>query len=227
MTTTRLFFLILLIANSGFFAYHYLLREADEAAAQVTQLQLSPERIKLLKTESAGASPGTAAAPSPALAACVEWGSFAGADMARADAAIAALGLSAAIVQRRVSEVTGYWVHLPPLKTKAEVERKVGELKALGVADFYVVQDAGPWRNAVSLGLFKSEAAANAMLASLRGRGVRSSLITPRENFLKQVVFLVRDSSGATVARLTELRRDFPASEVKTGACPSGAPEKF
>jgi len=64
------------------------------------------------------------------------------------------------------------------------------------------------------------------MLAGLRERGVRSAIITRREHFLKQVVFFVRDSGGATVARLTELRRDFPASEVRTGACPPAAPEK-
>ncbi len=234
MTTTRLFFLILLIANCGFFAYHYLLGEADEAAAQITLLQISPDRIKSVSAESAGApvkaspsaAPVTAPPPASVPAVCVEWGSFAGAEVVRADAAIAALGLPEAAVQRRVSDGDGYWVHMPPLKTKADVDRKVSELKALGIADFYVVQDAGPWRNAVSLGLFKSEEAANAMLAGLRERGVRSAIITRREHFLKQVVFFVRDSGGAMVARLTELRRDFPASEVKTGACPPAAPEK-
>lgn len=235
MTTTRLFFLILLIANSGFFAYHYLLGEADEAAAQIAQLQISPDRIRSVSAGSAeapvkasppAAAPVTAPPPTSMPAVCVEWGSFAGAEVVRADAAIAALGLPEAVVQRRVSDGDGYWVHMSPLKTKAEVDRKVSELKSLGIADFYVVQDAGQWRNAVSLGLFKSEEAAEAMLAGLRERGVRSAIVTRRENFLKQVVFFVRDSGGATVARLTELRRDFPASEVKTGACPPAAPEK-
>lgn len=238
MNTTRLFLMILLIANGGFFAYHYLLGETDEAATQIALLQISPGRIKSVNTESVAtgmpvrgpAAPAPVTAPTPAIApapaVCVEWGSFAGADVARADAAIAALGLAEAAVQRRVSDGDGYWVHMPPMKTKAEVDRKVGELKALGVADFYVVQDAGQWRNAVSLGLFKSEEAADTQLAALRERGVRSAIITRRENFLKQVVFFVRDSGGTTLTRVTELRRDFPASEVKTGACPPAAPEK-
>lgn len=245
MNTTRLFFLILLIANGVFFAYHYLLNETDEAAVQIELLQISPGRIKTVNTESSATgmpARGSASAPVPvkapapattptpsmaaALAVCVEWGSFAGADVARADAAIAALGLAETAVQRRVSDGDGYWVHMPPMKTKTEVDRKVSELKALGVADFYVVQDAGQWRNAVSLGLFKSEEAANTQLAVLRERGVRSAIITRRENFLKQVVFFVRDSGGTTLTRVTELRRDFPASEVKTGACPPAAPEK-
>ncbi len=231
--------MILLIANGGFFAYHYLLNETDEAATQIALLQISPGRIKSVNTDSSAtgmpargsaSAPAPVTAPTPAIApapaVCVEWGSFAGADVARADAAIAALGLAEAAVQRRVSDGDGYWVHMPPMKTKAEVDRKVGELKALGVADFYVVQDAGQWRNAVSLGLFKSEEAADTQLAALRERGVRSAIITRRENFLKQVVFFVRDSGGTTLTRVTELRRDFPASEVKTGACPPAAPEK-
>lgn len=237
MTTTRLFFLILLIANCGFFAYHYLLSETDEAAIQIALLQISPERIKSTNSGAVAAGapaqkpapvpvPATALAPdmAPPSAVCVEWGSFVGVEVPRADAAIAALGLPAAAVQRRVSDGDGYWVHMPPLKTKAEVDRKVGELKALGIADFYVVQDAGQWRNAVSLGLFKSEEAANIQLAVLRERGVRSAKVTRRAKFLKQVVFIVRDSGDDTVTRVTELRRDFPASEVKTSACPPATP---
>lgn len=241
MDKTRLFFLVLVIANGGFFAYHYLLNETDEAAVQIALLQISPERIQSVNADSRATgmparggvpAPASVKAPSPtpsmiaAPAVCVEWGSFAGADVARADAAIAALGLAESAVLRRVSDGDGYWVHMPPMKTKAEVDRKVSELKALGVADFYVVQDAGQWRNAVSLGLFKSEEAASTQLAALRERGVRSAIITRRENFLKQVAFFVRDSGGTTLTRLTELRRDFPSSEVKTGACPPAAAEK-
>jgi hypothetical protein len=126
-------------------------------------------------------------------------------------------------VQRRVTDIDGYWVHMPVLKTKPEVDRKLGELKALGVTDFFVVQDAGPWRNAVSLGLFKSEDAANAELERLRKIGVRSAVITRREKFLKQVSFFVREPSAATIARITELQRDFPAGEMKAVNCPPAA----
>lgn len=213
----RLLFLLLLLVNLGFFAYHRFLDEPADAAAQIATLQVNPEKIR---TVVADVSSVAAAAPAPPPAACVEWGFFGGPDVARADGALAALALPAESLQRRVTDIDGYWVHMPVMKTKPEVDRKLGELKALGITDFYVVQDAGPWRNAVSLGLFKSEDAANAELERLRQRGVRSAVVTRREKFLKQVSYFVREPSAATIARITELQKDFPAAELKAVSCP-------
>lgn len=217
----RIFFLLLLLANAGFFAYHHYLGETDEAAAQIQLLQISPEKLNPVTVVMAPPSAVSAGQSSPA--ACLEWGAFAGPDVARADAAFVTLALAADATQRRVTDVDGYWVHMAPLKTKADVDRKVGELKALGVTEFFVVQDAGQWRNAVSLGLYKNEDAANAELERLRQNGVRSALVTRREKFLKQVAYFVREPSAATIAKLTELKRDFPAAEIKAVGCPVSA----
>jgi len=221
----RLLLIMLLVVNLGFFAFHRLLNEPVDASAQIASLQISPEKIRTVASEVAPAAsaPVVATAAPAALTACVEWGAFGGPEVARAEGALAALALPADSVQRRVTDIDGYWVHMPVLKTKPEVDRKLGELKALGVTDFFVVQDAGPWRNAVSLGLFKSEDAANAELERLRKIGVRSALVTRREKFLKQVSFFVREPSAATVARITELQRDFPTGEMKAMNCPPAA----
>lgn len=220
----RLLLIMLVLVNLGFFAYHRFLNEPADASAQIASLQISPEKIRTVAVESAPAvSQPVVAAPVAPPAACVEWGSFGGPDVARAEGALSALALPAEALQRRVTDIDGYWVHMPVLKTKAEVDRKLGELKALGVTDFFVVQDAGPWRNAVSLGLFKSEDAANAELERLRKLGVRSAVVTRREKFLKQVSFFVREPSAATIARITELQRDFPAGEMKAVTCPVAA----
>jgi hypothetical protein len=112
---------------------------------------------------------------------------------------------------------------MPPLKAKADVDRKVNELKALGVTEFFVVQDAGQWRNAISLGIFRTEDAAQAFLAKLKERGVRTAVAERRENFLKQVVFHVREPNDVTVARLTVIQQEFPGSEIKAGPCPPAA----
>ncbi|MGA0025604.1 MAG: SPOR domain-containing protein [Burkholderiales bacterium] len=213
----RIFFLLLVLANIGFFAYHHFLAADDEAARQIAALQISPEKIR--PVSAATLSAVTTAAPQ--ISACAEWGPFAGPDIARADAALVSLALPVNATQRRVSDVDGYWVHMPPQKTRADVDRKVGELKALGITEFFVVTEAGQWRNAISLGLFKSEAAAEAELERLRARGVRSALVTRREKFLRQAVFFVREPDAATIARLTELNRDFTAAEIRAGSCPA------
>ena len=230
----RAFFLLLVLVNLAYFAYGRVALEGGGVESRIPQLQVAPERIKLLNvTERAPAEkpqlPLKALPPAPpktataAPAACLEWGIFAGPGVARAERALASLELPEGQVERTVTDAGGYWVYMSPLKNKAEVDRKVRELRDLGVTEFFVVQDAGQWRNAISLGIFRTEEGAQAFLAGLKQRGVRSAIVTRRENFLRQVAFYVREPSAATVARLTALQEEFPGSEMKAGPCPPAA----
>jgi len=227
----RAFFLLLVLINLAYFAYGRVVLEGGGAEGRIPELQVAAERIKLLNaTERApadklqlpvkvlpAAPPKTATA---APAACLEWGIFTGPGVARAERALASLQLPEGQVERTVTDAGGYWVHMPPHKNKAEADRKVRELRDLGVTEFFVVQDAGQWRNAISLGIFRTDDGAQAFLAGLKQRGVRSAIVTRRENFLRQVAFYVREPSEATVAQLTALQQEFPGSEMKAGPCP-------
>ena len=227
----RALFLLLVLANLVFFAYAHVTRDGGDVAALIPQLEMAPEKINLLRA--AGKvppdkpkAPGKAIPPAPRSAAappaaCLDWGNFAGPAVAKAEAALTRAGLAADQFERSVADAGCYWVHMPPLKTKAEVDRKVAELKTLGVADFFVVQDAGQWRNAISLGIFRSEEAAQTFLTELKDRGVRSAVAARRENFLKHIVFHVREPNPALVAKLTGLQKEFPGSEMKAGPCPT------
>ena len=233
----RALFLLLLLANLVFFVFAQVAREGAGVGSQVAQLQISPERVKLLKAADgalpeaparskppapAKAIPPVVPKPAPAVpAACLEWGIFAGPNVARAEGALARLELPAGQIERVLADAGGYWVHIPPLKTKAEVDRKARELRDLGVTEFFVVQDAGQWRNAISLGIFRTDEAAQAFLVRLNQQGVRSAIVARRENFLKQFAFHVREPDEATVARVTALQQEFPGSEVKAGPCPT------
>lgn len=73
----------------------------------------------------------------------------------------------------------GWWVHIPPLSDKATQEKKIAELRELGVTDFFPVQD-GAAKLAISLGIFSTEKAAQDQLASLKAKGVRSARIGSR-----------------------------------------------
>jgi hypothetical protein len=218
---------MLVLANAAFYAYGWVAQQQGAADSQEALLHINPERIRIIGVAGGAAPENTrpgapsAAAGIAAPAACLEWGYFAGPEMARADAAIARLELPQVLVQRVVADVGGYWVYLPPLKNKAEVDKKIRELKALGVTDFFAVQDQTQWRNAISLGIFKSEDAAKSFLAALRDKGVRSATVDRRENFLKQVVYFVREPGEAMVAKLAEIQREFPGSEVRAVACPA------
>jgi hypothetical protein len=220
----RLLCLLLVLANVVFFVYAKIANTSEDPASQIQRLQLHPEKIKLIsrgdaiKPESLAS---TQAGAKPVVP-CIEWGLFAGPAVARADAAVNRLSLPPDTVQRAVVDSGAYWVYIPPLKTKAEVNDAVEDLKARRVTDFFVVQDPPQWSNAISLGIFQTEESANSRLNALRDTGVHDAIMERRENFLRQVAYYVRQPSDATVARLTALQRDFPGSEVKAGPCPTG-----
>ena len=227
----RAFFLLLVLANLAFFVYGRIALEGGAAGSRIPELQVAADRVKLVTGEERApaekprkpAKPAPPAAPKTAIVApvaCLEWGNFAGPGITRAEAALAQLGLAPGQVERVVVDAGGYWVHIPPLKTKIEADRKVRELIDLGVTEFFVVQDAGPWRNAISLGIFRTEEGAQTFLAGLRKRGVRSAIVARRENFLKQVAFYLREPSEAAVAQLTVIQQEFPGTEIKAGPCP-------
>jgi hypothetical protein len=231
----RALFLLMVLVNLMFFAYVQVAGEGASIESRITALQISPERIRLLRS---GGGPAAEAAKQagqripPVLApkapiVCLEWSNLGGPDVARAENDLETLGIEPARIERVVADADGYWVHMPPLDNKAEVDRKIGELKALGVHEFFVVQEAGEWRNAISLGIFRSDEAANVFLASLRQRGVRSAVMSRREKLLKQVVFYVREPNDALVAKLAEIQRNYPGTAIKAAPCPpASAPPK-
>jgi len=213
----RLLFLILLLANVIGFAYIRYAESRTGADAQIALLQISPEKVKLLKPR--GKDKAAAALPSslppPALA-CLEWGSFVAADAPRAAAALARFDLADKLSQREVSDA-GWWVYVPPLKTKVEADKKAGEVKALGIGDLFVVQENNQWRFALALGTFKTEEAANNYLAQLRQKGLRSAAVGPRGAISS--IFVIRDPGDALAAKIAGLAADFPNAQLKATAC--------
>lgn len=84
-------------------------------------------------------------------------------------------------VERRPASADGaaWWVLVPAQTSKAEAERKAGELKQLGVSDLFVVQEAGPNQFAISLGVFEREGWPGAPRRT-QGKGVKSAKLIPR-----------------------------------------------
>jgi cell division protein FtsN len=209
----RLFFLLVLLANLATFAYLHYIDGRSGADAQMALLQISPEKVKLVK---AGALHPAANREKPALSAvCVEWGAFGADDAVRAAAALARLDLGGRITQRETIE--GFWVHIPPMKTLADAEKKVAEVRSLGVTDFFIVRDAGPAQYALSLGVFRTEEAANNHLAQLRPKGVRSAIVAPFG--AAATMFVIREPGEAVTTKLAELKAEFPAAVLKAVAC--------
>ncbi|MDE2585191.1 MAG: SPOR domain-containing protein [Betaproteobacteria bacterium] len=128
--------------------------------------------------------------------ACLAWSDLAAADADRLSAL--ATNKYAGLALNRVSttDATQFWVFIPPLASRQDADRKAGELKKLGVSEFFVVQEAGPNRWAISLGIFSTEQAARDQLEALREQGVRSARIGPRLSRSAPVRLEVRGKAG-------------------------------
>ncbi len=211
----RILFFILMLANAAFFAYASLGPGAQAGGdAQIISQQLNPEKIRLLAPEQVGALTRKPEAPKVETV-CLEWGALLGDDAARAGQALEPLALGARLTQRKQEDVAGYWVYIAPLANRQAATQKAGELKRLGVDDYFVVSDDPKWRNAVSLGVYKTEDAAKARLAALRAKSVKSAVIGAREPQSGRTWFQVHEAGPALAAKLNELKQGFPGTEVR------------
>lgn len=224
----RAVFLLLLLANVAFFAWARYLSPAD-AAADPSPLarQIEPDKLKVIgHGEAPPPKPGATAKPeavalAPA-AACLEWGSFTLADAPKAQKSLEPLALGTRLTQRRTEETAGWWVYIASQGSRQGALKKAAELKALGVQEYFVVADEGPFRWGLSLGVFRNEEAALSRLATLRTQGVRTAEVGARETIVPKVWLQVHAPDTATEARLREIARQIDGSEVRP--CP--APEK-
>lgn len=236
----------LLLANALLFSWlrwgHMLMVDPDALGAQAP---LHADKITLLKNATASkseSSPAAVAAKSAAASAatvvesvpaprlgealtnlpqikqCLYWGEFSGSGLANARRKLSALELGARLQTRSVEHASGYWVYMPPLKNQAEVQRKIAQLKNLGVTDYFVVQE-GEWQRAISLGVFRTEHAAENYLASLRKQGVRTARVGERMSKLKLTQFVIADAEPEIETKVRALQQEFPDSELKVSDC--------
>ena len=206
---------LLLLANLTLFAYIRLDSVGGGEGVRLSQ-QLQPEKIKLLTTQQVAAL-GPAKVASLADV-CVEWGPMSESDRVRAQTRLEPLELGKLVTQRKVEMIANYWVFIPPLANRAAVDSRVAELKARGVRDILPVE-FGPQRLAISLGVFRSEEAAQARLAALQAQGAQTAKVGARAQSVQQTVLIVRDPPAQAMARLKEMQGDFQGSEIRVGSC--------
>lgn len=209
----RAFFVLLLLANVALAGYAwYLSLQAKPDAALLGQ-QMNADKIRII-------APRPMVPPPRPKPACLEWGTFGAGELKSAQSALEMLKLGDQLTSHDVQVVAGFWVYIPPLKNKGEVDRKIAELERLGVKDYYAVEGQGPMKNAISLGIFRTEEAATGYLEGLQQKGVRSARAGNREHRLTQTAFVVRAPDVALTAKLAELRLQFPGSELRAVDCP-------
>lgn len=223
----RAIFLFLVFANLAFFAWANFFSEADsQSDPRPKAREVAPEKMKVMPVGSAekpAAKLTPAAEPISALPAsakaCLELGGFTTDDAAKAGEALAPLALGTRLSQRHTDDPAAkWWVFIAPQTSRQEAQKKAAELKALGVDEYFIVQDEGLLRHSLSLGVFKTEDAASSRLEALRSKGVRSAQLGPRDTSLRKVYFQVKPVDDALAAKLREIARAFGGSELR--GCP-------
>jgi len=179
----RVVVFLLILVNLLFLAWTqgYFGESSDPDAFRVQQ-QLQADRIKVVARDeppAAAAKPELVAKVEDAALQCVQLGDLSLAESARIESLLADKW-PAFKAQRTVTEGGGYWVFIPPLAGKQEVDAKAAELKRLRVPELFIVQEAGANNRAISLGLFASREAATARLEMVRNLGVKSAKMGER-----------------------------------------------
>lgn len=240
----RAFVFLLVLANLVFFAWAqgYFGREEGPDAVRLGQ-QIAPERLKVLSSGRAPASSPEAAAPAESPGAgngppeaalaqaarpdaapaerCLSWSGLSSTEADRLDALLEETRFAGL---RRVRHGTAagkssWWVFIPPQASRAAAEKKAGELRQLGISEYFIVQDPPAQRHALSLGIFSTEQAAEAHLAALQAKGVRSARAAPRATGRETGIVLEVSGSDPSIGAFAETaRQSFP--KAAAGVCP-------
>jgi len=207
--------LLLIVANVLLFGYARLDRAAHSEAGRLGE-QIQPDRIRVLTSQQVAALGPSKVAALPDV--CVEWGPFTETDRVRAQADLEPLTLGRLLSQRLVPADAAWWVNTGAVGSRAAAERRAAELRAQAIDDLSVV-DMGRGQFTISLGVFRTEAAAAGRSESLQARGVSGTRVEPRPPGSMLAMLVVRDPPQPAVARMKELQPQYPGSDLRVGSC--------
>jgi len=158
-----------------------------------------------------------AAESSAAAIACLEIGTFGTPESRRFENRLASLQLGERMKRLAVggTDPTSYIVYIPPQANKEGADKKAGELKSLGVTNFFIMNDASPMKYAISLGVFKSESSAQTLLATLVKQGVHSARLAPRGGTPARLAYQFRGIDGAQKGKIDDVAGGFQELDVK------------
>ena len=175
------------------------------------------QKVAKVDTTSRPAKPEPVKSAKPA---CFTLGPFRKTSTAKhADEAISILGI--AVKQRQVSQrrPRGYWIYLPAFKTYEAARKQVNALQRKGLKDLFIM-GKGQHKNAVSLGLFKREGAADERFHLIKKMGL--SVKKETQYRVRKLIWLdmkVPGNKTSTVASLTEVADKYSRTSLSQRKC--------
>jgi hypothetical protein len=216
---SRFLFFLLLLAILALGAHLWLTAQVEKTDFSARERNRDEVRIVAVTPPSVAAlraEDNRKTQQSLAGAACVEFSGIGANDAFRAREAFAALQLGTRVAERRIEEITRYWVFIPPGRDRRAAESRMAEARRQGVNDLSIRPD-----NSISLGVFSTEEAARRFLTSMAAKGLRDAEQGPFTKDLRELVMLVREPDSELLARLTLLQRDFTGALLRAVPCPA------
>ncbi len=212
----RFFFWSLLVLNAFLLAFNlgYLGHwSLDTHEPERLKKQHHADQLKLLTAAEAVSPSEPASEKKPEVIACLEVGNFQQSDIPRIEEKLKSLAMGDRQSRINVVDVATHMVFIPSQGSKEGADKKAGELRRLGINDFYIVQDQSNLRWGISLGVFKTEEAAKLHLNNLSNKGVRSARIGPRTVSTNKFAFQFRAMSAEEKSKYDLIKAEFPAQE--------------
>jgi len=206
----RFLVLLLLLLNATYFAWsHGMLRAygwapADQAEPQRVQQQIRPEAIRILPKDEARRVEMAALMP-PKPPECLQAGLFDDAQAEGVRRALEALALPAASwVLEPVIEPARWIVYMGKFPNAAALAKKRTELTKLKLK----LQPLGnpELEPGLSLGVFETQAQANAELGILQRRGVRTARVLQERPEVRHSLLKIPAADEALRTRLEEVK---------------------
>ena len=214
----KLFFLLLL-ANLALFGYAYVVEM--NASTQASAERYKPINSDAVKSMTAQQMSKLGPAKVAQLTlACAEWGPLTELDRVRATKLLEPLALGRTLLARRVDVKAEHWVYIPPKANRPAADRALADLQRLNVTDSAIVLEPGEWNFAISLGVFRDKSSADARLAAIRSKGVKTATYRQRDQLLALTALVLREPTQSTLSKLEEFKSQIPGTAVTTGACP-------
>ncbi len=206
----RLTFFLLILLNLAFLVWSagYLGTQDSGREPERLSQQISPEKIRIV-AETSATSAKYEAEP---LAGCRLVSNLGGDDAALLEKSLT----SSAGVTTKVlagTPVNTYWVLIPSLATRPIADKKLAEIRKLGVDDAKIVENETLGPVIISLGIFSTDKLAQDYLAAMNKKGVRSAQVEIRQRPSHKVALEVR-GAAEQLQRLPEMLTPYPGSSL-------------
>ena len=218
-------FWILLAANIVAFASTLDYSGTPQTRTASTEtVQVLPDRIRVISPSTAAATASAAEqnAPEKLATICISLDGF---DSESAELFEKKLAFPAGTFKRTVTRTaSNYMVYIPPSKNMKTAEAHIAKLKAKNITNYFLIPD-GKFRNAISLGIFKTEASANKLLTELQAQGITDLAIALRGKQTENVALDINNPDRHQIEQIDALLPEFPQITRKDCSLQSETPQ--